>query len=515
MTKVFQAFASFALACGILGCEGGIELKTVGSISGVKQADVKYQPGAKVIVETTKDQIEASYPLVLLDPDKVCSELTFYNQDGDLVQGTRSCDSSVAQMALCSEDGQTGCVANASYAAAHVSGAAAKILAGQTLAGVSGNVTLPASSTFVNCTAANQSGCVATTTYKTMDLSLAGATTDLTSANFNSSVTTAGNFEFWDSTGARWVGSGTSLDPWNVRAGSVVNGVTGQLKTSCRNRANASLWDIGLPYTVSVVDDSANTLTIIGHPFTSNMTVRVGALTAPTGITIDSTTYYVIVVDANTIKLSITSGPGAEVDITAAGASVTVFQWNDGTLDWWDSIDDYNDNSYYPLEWIAGTTSNTDCNYSNWQDLTADGACDAAADNCIMKDRISGLTWSESYPVAGAAAASTSLSWQKAIQHCNDLSFGGFSGWRLATQKELMEAWIHGIRDVGYIGSGTIRGAGSTQNNDQFILDIDYPFWSGSTDADNAVKGWYVDLYNGMVSESFPKSQNWRVICVR
>ncbi|MEI6834004.1 MAG: hypothetical protein WCL28_08410, partial [bacterium] len=46
--------------------------------------------------------------------------------------------------ANCSADGATGCVAVATYPAALATGAASKILFGQTLAGVAGNVTLPA-----------------------------------------------------------------------------------------------------------------------------------------------------------------------------------------------------------------------------------------------------------------------------------------------------------------------------------------------------------------------------------
>ena len=469
----------------------------------------------------------------------------------------------VGTLANCSADGTTSCLTVSGFPSANTTGAAAKIVTGQTLAGVSGSAAAVPS----NCSSDGQTNCVAITTYPALQKSLltasvlkngtvingvtgaypnasnplAGSTVaaDLTAATFNAQVKSTTAFEYFDSTGALQSGAGdaditaanilTSIsifgtsgtapaivapDAWNVRAGTVINGVTGELNASCRNRSTASLFDAGVPYTASTVDATANTLTITGHPFTSNMTVRVGASTAPTGITIDSTTYYVIYVDANTIRLSAASGPGAQVDITAVGADVTVYRWSDGTLDWWDSIDDYNNNSTYPWGWIAGTTSDTDCNYTNWQDLTADGTCNAAADNCIMKDRITGLTWSESYPVPGVAAASTTLSWQKAIQHCNNLSWGGFSGWRLATQKELMEAYIHGIRDVGYNGVGTIRGGGSNSNNDQFISDTDNFFWSASMRSNVLAHAWFTDLTNG--STSFDsKSTAYLVICVR
>ena len=592
---------SLGLVFGLQGCQAGVDLKAIGiDTASDEKATVNYQPGAKVVVAQPESG-EPTYPVALLDTNQVCKGITFYNQEGDLIEGTGMCDGS--NPIPCSADGATGCLANDTYPAALLSGAAAKIITGQTLAGVAGSAPARPS----DCTAGNQSDCVSTTIYRTMDLSLASATTDLTSANFNSSVTTAANFEFWDSTGARSVVSGTSnlslgnvksgvtifgvtgdypsatytlpsasgtadldaatfdakaksatafeywnsagsyqtgagdadiiasnivstaaifgltgnltapasIDPWNVRVGSVINGVTGQLKTSCRNRANASLWNTSLPYTVSAVDTTADTLTITGHPFTSNMTVRVGASsTTATGISINDTTYYVNYVDANTIRLSTTSGPGTQVDITAVPSNVTVYQWSDGTLHWWDTIDDYNTNLAYPTSLVAGWSSDTDCDYSNWQDLTADSSCDAATDDCIMKDKITGLMWSESYPVTGVAASLTTLSWQKAIQHCNNLSFGGFTGWRLATQKELMEVYIHGIRNVGYHGVGTIRGSGSTHNNNQFILSTNQTFWSASTFTNNTANAWIMYMPYGDPYLD-PKSSTYHVLCVR
>ena len=469
----------------------------------------------------------------------------------------------VGTLANCSADGTTSCLTVTGFPSANTTGAAAKILTGQTLAGVSGS----AANVPANCSSDGQTDCVAITTYPALQKSLltaavlkngtvingvtgtypnasnplAGstATADLTNATFNAQVKSTTAFEYFDSTGALQSGagddditaakivSGISIfgttgtaaggapDPWNVRVGTVINGVTGQLKTSCRNRTNTSIWNTSVPYTASTVDATADTLTISSHPFTSNMTVRVGASTAPTGITINSTIYYVIVVDANTIRLSASSGPGAQVDITAAGANVTVYQWSDATLHWWDTIDDSNNDLVYPTSLVSGWSTDTDCDYSNWQDLTTDGTCDSAADDCIMKDRISGLTWSESFPVTAAAAASTTRSWQNAIQHCNDLgSFGGQSGWRLPTQKELLEAWIHGIRDVGYNGAGTIRGSGSTHNNNAFILSVDTIFWSASAVSARTTHAWSVNL-GDVVTDDFSQSFAYQVLCVR
>ena len=67
--------------------------------------------------------------------------------DGDVRHGTTIAGvagSLVAAPASCSVDGQASCLATASYTAAATAGLADKILSGQTVAGVSGNVTLPA-----------------------------------------------------------------------------------------------------------------------------------------------------------------------------------------------------------------------------------------------------------------------------------------------------------------------------------------------------------------------------------
>ncbi len=73
-------------------------------------------------------------------PAFICSGVQFLDGEGVIQIGTKIC----SPPPLCENDGEINCMANTSYAAAGVAGAADKIIAGQSLGGVSGNVSLPA-----------------------------------------------------------------------------------------------------------------------------------------------------------------------------------------------------------------------------------------------------------------------------------------------------------------------------------------------------------------------------------
>jgi hypothetical protein len=76
---------------------------------------------------------------------------------------------------------------------------------------------------------------------------------------------------------------------------------------------------LGAPLTISAVNTTTDRLTVTGHGIPANTAVQVFATnggTLPGGLAV-GTVYYVDVIDADTIKLSATSGPGAAVDLTA------------------------------------------------------------------------------------------------------------------------------------------------------------------------------------------------------
>ncbi len=482
-----------------------------------------------------------------LIPANLAQGILIHGVTGTLVAETHS---------NCSFDGQVGCaVIGPAMAAAVTTGLSAKLLTGQAAAGVSGSAIGESHS---NCTAANQAGCVATSTYKTMNLSAAGGASGLTAANFNSLLSTSANFEFWDASGARQLGTGSaSLISGNIKSGVSLWGVTGAYPSA----------SFPLPSASATADLDAATFDAklkSASPFEywkSDGTYQTGAgdtdlsaVNIKEGVTIFSTTGtltaegmscpYATQASCEANLACLWSGGACHLDpwnirvgMTVAGvagalktncrnrANSSIFNadtmppgdmdTNSGvTIDWWDTTDDYNLDGAFPTSLVAGWSSATDCDQTVWKDLTADGICDSAGDDCLMKDRISGLIWSESYPVSGADAQTYSLTWSEAVDHCNALVFGGFGDWRLPTQKEMQDGYVHGIRSVGYTQSGTVRGAGSLDNNSAFIANVDDYFWSSTTVSYSPTSAWRINLPIGEFYAN-PKTGSEHVLCVR
>ena len=465
----------------------------------------------------------------------------------------------VGSLADCSADGGVGCVAiGPTYAAAVTVGAASKILSGQSVAGIAGNVTLPQAGkvytgiaygvlgngstgsltlpsvvdvlagsapygdpgssltpamanrgswaltaafpgagyysgisaapvagsmltgTTVNAVAgtidltnltegnikngttiAGVAGLYPNATYK---LPSAGAAAGLTNATFDAKVKSAIPFEYWTEAGAReqsagdvditaaniangvsvfgltgtLTGGSTPPNAWDVRVGTVINGVTGKLKVNCRNRVRSALY---------------------------NYDGAVGSI-PNTGVATGSTNY-----------------------------------------DYWDTIEDYNGGATgLPTSVVTGWTNN-DCGGKEtvlddanvWKDITTtDGTtasnCATTTANCTMKDKITGLHWSK--------MRSASQTWSVAINTCDALIHNSQSDWRLPTQKELMEAYTHGI-----------WSAASANWMTEFDMSANY-FWSGSSVSFYPSDAWRVNLAKGLTHNAF-KSSPSQVVCVR
>lgn len=155
-----------------------------------------------------------------------------------------------------------------------------------------------------------------------------------------------------------------------------------------------------------------------------------------------------------------------------------------------------------------------------WKDVTTDSGttttapCDSALEECRYKDQMTGLQWVSGLDVPY-------FYWDQAVAKCADLTWNGITGWRLPTQKELMEAYIHGIWTV----------------NNPLWLSLDFqnagvgaPYWSATTavgftttvneDGDEEYtytqdQAFYVSLREGKVGSANKNSRSAKVACVK
>ncbi|RYZ89848.1 MAG: hypothetical protein EOP04_05685 [Proteobacteria bacterium] len=176
----------------------------------------------------------AQIPVMDVDSSLICLDITYQNSQGHLKVGSRNCSSSLS---LCEKDGDTACVVNKNLRAFNIetlTSEKAKIRTGLTVAGVTG--------TLSDCSSGNQTDCVATTHFKTMDLSSAGTSTSLTTNTFNTAIRTAGNFEFWGALGTRQsIAGDIDLISGNLKSGVTIFGETGQYPSMAFPLPSASI----------------------------------------------------------------------------------------------------------------------------------------------------------------------------------------------------------------------------------------------------------------------------------
>ena len=301
---------------------------------------------------------------------------------------------------------------------------------------------------------------------------------------------------------------------WDLRAGTTVSGVTGKLKVNCRNAATLASFDIDVGQSATVAVASPGVFTITAHGLTDGTTVRLNYSTAPTGLN-NSTTYYVVNASTNSFQLSAISG-GTGINVTSlAGANVTVHRWQatPAVVDIWDTIDDYNGlpaSTGFPPTWsvannYCGGVEATAGDDNVWKDVTTtDGTtastCTETSANCTMKDKISGLKWSKSYQVSGSQ---TTMPWWAAVTYCNASGYNGQTAgsWRLPTQKELMNAYEHGITSAASTDWMTLANMRTY-------------FWSASSHSLSTFNAWIVNLANGSPNYN-PKGTTNVVVCVQ
>jgi len=197
-------------------------------------------------------------------------------------------------------------------------------------------------------------------------------------------------------------------------------------------------------------------------------------------------------------------------DLSPPGNAATI----SGTaIDWWDTISSVFSNTFSTLQ-PAGWSSENACGKELWSDVTADGACDSAADDCMMQDSVTGLIWSESNPVTGVAPAGGAKDWSLAVEQCANLSYGGRTDWRLPTQMEIHSVYSHGISQLAYKQGGTTArpGGDTLDNNDLFIANV-ASYWSATSKSSDPTYA-YNQHFGQSYSNDVLKTTSHTAICV-
>ena len=108
----------------------------------------------------------------------------------------------------------------------------------------------------------------------------------------------------------------------------------------------------------------------------------------------------------------------------------------------------------------------------------------------IVTDTKTGLVWQKTYE--------TGKNWQAALDYCENLTYAGYSDWRLPDKNELA----------------------SLVNYEKYNPASDFPdmpsqyFWSSSTRVNNTSSAWNVNFNNGFVDDG-SKTNDSNVRCVR
>jgi len=393
-------------------------------------------------------------PIITLDPGSVCTGTPYIDKSGTATNGTRKCST----ISPCTDNGKVGCLATAQYKSADLS-----LLANSNIKkGVSINEILGE--------------------YPSDNFPLDGAdsTPDLTASNFLQKITSPASFEYFAADGTRYTGAGSdkitaanivngieifgmtgsaavatgTRSAWDLRYGVTVNGITGRLKTTCRNRGYPSYFNV--PRLADVTDGISLFQQGVSHPWD----------------TIDD------------LDSDINNGmpPG-------------VVNWNGlGSLK----------NSQTDCYLILDSPTYILPDFNDlvvWRDVTVVRNSTTASDcrktdvDCTMQDKITGLSW---------AISNTASNWSTAQNLCtsifnsmnNSNGYNNQTGWRLPTQKELMEAYVHGIRSAKW----------STAQNWPLQSDAKWvsSFWSESQNSIDINQAWAVNLASG---ETAPKTK--------
>ena len=202
----------------------------------IKRNTLEVQFKGEVLFSTSLILVDRELPKITMSPEEVCTGVEYYDGMGQYYEGSADC--SPESLEYCTDSNEVGCVTTSTYVSLNKNDlVAADIRSGKLLLGVTG--TLIAES-HINCNSGGASGCIATATYPSMNLTAAGTDSSLTAANFDASVATAGNFEFWLADGSRQVITGDGdLVAASIASGVEVHGVTGSANLESHSNCNS------------------------------------------------------------------------------------------------------------------------------------------------------------------------------------------------------------------------------------------------------------------------------------
>ncbi len=499
---------------------GGIPVTSL-DVTSATSASLVVPPGIKTGMSNLKLALTAAeatasvayspadgIPLMTVAASEVCSGVAFYDLNGDKQTGTKSCSTP-----QCTANASVGCVTTTFYKSADFTNLlSSNIKSGVTVAGVAGDVTLPAASDVKSGTTSyGSAGTEFTPSYSPDFPDVANVkTTDTVNGaagTLDLSNLLAGNIKSGE-TVAGVAGNVTLPAASDVKSGTTSYGAAG---TEFTPSYSPDFPDVANVKTTDTVNGAAGTLdlsNLLAGNIKSGVTVAGVAgeysFVAPdawdlrAGTVVGDVTGKLKVNCRNAVKLS---GTGS-IDNTTSPAGPG--------SDIWDTIHDYYGlpaSTDFPPTWsvanyYCGNVEASAGDDNVWKDVTTAGTGGAScADNptgsperCTMQDKISGLKWSK--------RVTSGVSWQDAITTCNaSLHNGQTAGsWRLPTQKELMDAYEHGM-------------VSAASANWMTLVNIQDTFWSASSfDYDYA---WIERLADGSTYTN-PKIEGRNaVVCVR
>jgi hypothetical protein len=127
-----------------------------------------------------------------------------------------------------------------------------------------------------------------------------------------------------------------------------------------------------------------------------------------------------------------------------------------------------------------------------------------AADDLMVKDTITGLTWQRDVvtPRPGCSGRNGACTWSEAKAYCASLALNGVSGWRLPGRMELLTL-------VDYT-----RASPALDPRAFPVTPDNLEFWTSSPDADNPRQVWSISLAAG-VPATDDETAFKKVRCVR